>query len=59
MVENHLHLLVIYLIQINFKEIVEKIIKEHNKIDILVNNAGITNDALLMRMSNEAMGSSY
>ena len=25
----------------------------HNKIDILVNNAGVTNDALLMRMSNE------
>jgi len=36
-----------------FKDIVEKIIKKHNKIDILVNNAGITNDALLMRMSNK------
>ena len=36
-----------------FKNIVEKIIKKHNKIDILVNNAGITNDALLMRMSNK------
>ena len=37
----------------NFKDIIEKIVKKHNKIDILVNNAGITNDALLMRMSNE------
>ena len=37
----------------NFKDIIEKIVKKHNKIDILVNNAGVTNDALLMRMSNE------
>ena len=37
----------------NFKNIIEKIVKKHNKIDILVNNAGVTNDALLMRMSNE------
>tara|TARA_Y100000748_G_C15410382_1_gene455180 strand:+ start:238 stop:984 length:747 start_codon:yes stop_codon:yes gene_type:complete len=37
----------------NFNEIVKKIIKRHNKIDILVNNAGVTNDSLLMRMSNK------
>ena len=37
----------------NFKKIVKKIINKHSKIDILVNNAGITDDAILMRMSNE------
>ena len=37
----------------DFKKIVKKIIDKHNKIDILVNNAGITDDAILMRMSNK------
>ena len=36
-----------------FTQIVKKIIKKYKKIDILVNNAGVTNDSLLMRMSNE------
>ena len=33
------------------REVVEQIIAEFGKIDILVNNAGITNDTLLMRMT--------
>ena len=36
-----------------FNQIVKNVIDERDKIDILVNNAGITNDTLLMRMSNE------
>lgn len=36
-----------------FNNIVTDIFKEFGSIDILVNNAGITNDALLMRMSND------
>lgn len=35
------------------QEVVEKIIAEFGKIDILVNNAGITNDTLLMRMTED------
>ncbi|MGB8951870.1 MAG: 3-oxoacyl-[acyl-carrier-protein] reductase [Candidatus Aminicenantales bacterium] len=34
-------------------EVVETVIKEHQKIDHLVNNAGITRDNLLMRMKEE------
>ena len=36
-----------------FNQIVKNVIDEQGKIDILVNNAGITNDTLLMRMSDE------
>ena len=36
-----------------FNNIVIDIFKEYGSIDILVNNAGITNDTLLMRMSDE------
>ena len=36
-----------------FNNIVTDIFKEYGSIDILVNNAGITNDTLLMRMSDE------
>ena len=36
-----------------FNNIVTDIFKEHGSIDILVNNAGITNDTLLMRMSDD------
>lgn len=36
-----------------FKNIVTDIFKEYGSIDILVNNAGITNDTLLMRMSDD------
>ena len=36
-----------------FNQIIKSVIEEHEKIDILVNNAGITNDTLLMRMSDE------
>ena len=36
-----------------FNHIVKNVIDEHDKIVILVNNAGITNDTLLMRMSDE------
>ena len=35
------------------QDVVEKIISEFGKIDILVNNAGITNDTLLMRMTEK------
>ena len=35
------------------REVVEQIIAEFGKIDILVNNAGITNDTLLMRMTED------
>ena len=35
------------------QEVVELIIAEFGKIDILVNNAGITNDTLLMRMTEK------
>lgn len=35
------------------KEIVEKIIRDHQKVDYLINNAGITRDRLLMRMDEE------
>jgi len=35
------------------QEIVDTIIKGHNKIEVLVNNAGISKDKLLMRMSEE------
>ena len=35
------------------QEVVEQIIGEFGKIDILVNNAGITNDTLLMRMTEK------
>lgn len=35
-----------------FKEIVKNIINKYKNIDILINNAGVTNDSLLMRMSN-------
>ena len=35
------------------QEVVEQIIAEFGKIDILVNNAGITNDTLLMRMTEK------
>ena len=38
---------------IAFNEIVTNIFKDHGSIDILVNNAGITNDNLLMRMSDD------
>ena len=37
----------------NFREIVKIIIQENKKIDILINNAGITNDSLMMRMSDD------
>ena len=36
-----------------FNNIVTDIFKENGSIDILVNNAGITNDTLLMRMSDD------
>ena len=36
-----------------FIQIVKEIIGNYKKIDILVNNAGVTNDSLLMRMSNQ------
>ncbi len=36
-----------------FIQIVKEIIENYKKIDILVNNAGVTNDSLLMRMSNQ------
>ena len=36
-----------------FNNIVTGIFKEYGSIDILVNNAGITNDTLLMRMSDD------
>ena len=36
-----------------FNNIVTDIFKEYGSIDILVNNAGITNDTLLMRMSDD------
>ena len=36
-----------------FNAIVTDIFKEYGSIDILVNNAGITNDTLLMRMSDD------
>ena len=36
-----------------FNNIVTDIFKKHGSIDILVNNAGITNDTLLMRMSDD------
>ena len=36
-----------------FTQIVKEIIEKYKKIDILINNAGVTNDSLLMRMSNE------
>ena len=36
-----------------FNNIVTDIFEEYGSIDILVNNAGITNDALLMRMSDD------
>ena len=36
-----------------FTQIVKEIIANYKKIDILINNAGVTNDSLLMRMSNE------
>ncbi|MFZ1322349.1 MAG: 3-oxoacyl-[acyl-carrier-protein] reductase [Ignavibacteria bacterium] len=35
------------------QEMVDSIIKDHEKIDVLINNAGITKDGLLMRMSEE------
>jgi 3-oxoacyl-[acyl-carrier protein] reductase len=35
------------------KEVVEKIIQDHQKVDYLINNAGITRDRLLMRMNEE------
>jgi 3-oxoacyl-[acyl-carrier protein] reductase len=35
------------------KEVVEKIIQDHQKVDYLINNAGITRDRLLMRMKEE------
>jgi len=35
------------------QEVVEQVIAEFGKIDILVNNAGITNDTLLMRMTEK------
>ena len=35
------------------KEFIETVIKEQGRIDILVTNAGITNDGLLMKMSEE------
>ena len=36
-----------------FAQIVKEIIEKYKKIDILVNNAGVTNDSLLIRMSDE------
>jgi 3-oxoacyl-[acyl-carrier protein] reductase len=33
------------------KELVERIVKQYNRLDILINNAGITRDGLLLRMS--------
>ena len=35
------------------QELVEKVIKDFGSIDVLVNNAGVTNDKLLMRMSEQ------
>lgn len=35
------------------RELVDKILKQFNRIDILVNNAGITKDGLLLRMSEQ------
>ena len=34
-------------------EMIQELIKKYGRIDILVNNAGITNDGLLMKMSEE------
>ena len=36
-----------------YKKLLKKIILNHTKIDILVNNAGITQDSLLLRMSEQ------
>ena len=36
------------------QKVIDDVIKEFGKIDILVNNAGITQDNLLMRMSEES-----
>lgn len=35
------------------EELVEAIVKRHSRIDIVVNNAGVTQDGLLMRMSDD------
>lgn len=35
------------------EELVEAIVKRHGRIDIVVNNAGVTQDGLLMRMSDD------
>lgn len=35
------------------QEMVDCIVKDHEKIDVLINNAGITKDGLLMRMSED------
>ena len=35
------------------KEMIEKILKDFERIDVVVNNAGITKDGLLMRMKEE------
>jgi 3-oxoacyl-[acyl-carrier protein] reductase len=37
----------------NVNEVIENVLSEHAKIDILINNAGITNDKLLLRMTQE------
>lgn len=39
--------------QLDIFHVIEKIIKNYNKIDILINNVGITSDNLLLRMKNE------
>eukprot|EP01047_Picozoa_sp_COSAG01_P014586 COSAG01_NODE_713_length_14097_cov_15.136448_17_plen_250_part_00 len=35
------------------KKFIEKIIEKHNKIDVLINNAGMTEDNLILRMTEE------
>src|SRR5512140_2082791 len=35
------------------QQLVDQIVKEHNRLDVVVNNAGITKDNLLLRMSED------
>lgn len=36
-----------------FTDLVKLVLEKYGKIDVLINNAGVTNDALLMRMTDE------
>ena len=38
---------------VSFTKLIKQILEKYGKIDILINNAGVTNDSLLMRMSDE------